>query len=139
MVGVQTEALEDAPGREVPLSFEWQESAQARIALRSKWETGRRFDLARILADRVLSGGHHERLRAVTRSYTYRQKAQRAFAAEFLAPIDAVDDYIAGDYAEDKQDEAASYFRVSPCTVRSLLVNNHRIGRDGALDVLDRM
>lgn len=139
MVGVQTHALEDAPGREVPLSFEWQESAQARIALRSSWGTGRRFDLARLLADRVFSAGQDERLRAVTRSYTYRQKAQRAFAAEFLAPIDAVDDYLAGDYAEDKQDEAASYFQVSSYTIRSLLVNNHRIGRDGALDMLDRM
>lgn len=139
MVGVQTRALEDAPGSDFPLSFEWQESAEARIALRSNWETGRRFDLARLLADRVFFAGHHERLRAVTRSYTYRQKAQRAFAAEFLAPIDAVDDYLAGDYGEDKQDEAARHFHVSSYTVRSLLVNNHHIGRDGALDVLDRM
>ena len=138
MVGVQPGALEDAPG-EVPVSFELQESSQARIALRSKWETGRRFDLARLLGDRVFSGGDHERLRAVTRSYTYRQKAQRAFAAEFLAPIDAVDDYLGGDYAEDRQDEAARYFQVSPFMVRSLLVNNDRLGRNGALDVLDRM
>lgn len=139
MAGVQTCALEDAPRMEIPLSFEWQESARGRIALRSNWETGRRFDAARLLGDRIFAGGHQERLRAVTRSYTYRQKAQRAFAAEFLAPIEAVDDYLSRDYSEDKQAKAADYFEVSPYTIRALLVNNHRIGRDGALDMLDRM
>ena len=139
MAGVQECALGEAPCMDVPLSFEWQESTQVRIGLRSNWETGRRFDLTRLLADRVFGARHQERLRAVTRSYTYRQKAQRAFAAEFLAPIDAVDGYLSGDYTEDKQDEAADYFQVSPYTIRSLLVNNRRIGRDGALDVLDRM
>ena len=109
------------------------------MALRSRWATGRRFDLARLLAERLLPPVGAEPLRAVTRSYTYGQKAQRAFAAEFLAPIDAVDAFLSGDYSEDRQQEAADHFQVSWYTIRSLLVNNHRLGRQGALDALDRM
>ena len=110
---------------------------RSQMALRSKWVTGRRFDLARLLAERLLGPGETDPMRAVTKSYTYRQKAQRAFAAEFLAPIDAVDAFLAEDYSEDGQNEAAEHFQVSPYTIRSLLVNNHRVGRQGALDALD--
>ena len=100
---------------------------------------GRRFDVARLLAERLFQQGGREPLRAVTRSYTYAQKAQRAFAAELLAPIDAVDGFLSGDLSEERQTEAAEYFEVSPYAIRSLLVNNHRVGRYGALDALDRM
>ena len=121
------------------LSFEWEMGDRGQMALRSKWVTGRRFDLARLLAERLLSPDGMEPLRAVTRSYTYRHKAQRAFAAEFLAPIEAVDAFLGGDYSEDRQSEAAEHFQVSAYTIRSLLVNNNRLGRQGALDALDRM
>ena len=89
--------------------------------------------------ERLLSSDGAEPLRAVTRSYTYRQKAQRAFAAEFLAPIEAVDAYLDGDCSDDSQNEAAEHFQVSSYTIRSLLVNDHRLGRQGTLDALDRM
>lgn len=113
------------------------ENGRSRIALRSKWETGRRFDLARLLADKLCINHIDEPLHPVTRSYTYRQKMQRAFAAELLAPIEAVDDFLDGDTSEDKQNEAAEYFNVSLRAVQSLLVNNGRISRDKALDILD--
>ena len=81
----------------VPLSFVLDRNArEARMVLRSRWQTGRRFDLARLIGDRVIvSGGA---LHPATRTYTYRQKAQRSFAAELLSPFEAVDDMLAGDY-----------------------------------------
>ncbi len=101
--------------------------------------TGRRFDLARLLAERLLNRHQSEPLRAVTKSYTYRQKAQRALAAEFLAPIDAVDAFLAGDCSEERQTEAAEHFAISPYAIQSLLVNNHRLGHQGAPEALDRL
>ena len=103
MAGAPERALSAADSPSASLSFEWETPRRSRIALRSKWETGRRFDLARLLAERLLRPVGREPLRAVTRSYTYGQKAQRAFAAEFLAPIDAVDAFLSGDYSEERQ------------------------------------
>ena len=114
------------------------ENGRSRIALRSKWETGRRFDLARLLADKLCSNHIDEPLHPVTRSYTYRQKLQRAFAAELLAPIEAVDDFLDGDTSEEKQKDAAGHFNVSEQAMWSLLVNNHRISREEALDTRGR-
>ena len=49
---------------------------------------------------------------------------------EFLCPIEALDDWLDGDYSPEGQDDAAGYFNVSPLTVRTLLVNHGRIDRD---------
>ena len=102
-------------------------SGSCRIAMRSKWETGRRFDLARLIADRLFDNNIGDPLLPATQSYTYRQKAQRAFAAEMLAPIDAVDDFLNGDRSEDRLNDAAEHFNVSQMTISSLLRNNHRL------------
>lgn len=109
--------------------------AESRVVLRSKWETGRRFELARLLADRLLPGSSI--LFPATRSYTYRQKMQRSFAAEFLCPIEALDDMLAGDYSEDRQQDAAQHFQVSERTITSLLVNHRRIDRDELVEEMD--
>ena len=114
---------------------------RARVSLRSKWVTGRRFDLARLLGDRLaytqiskLSEG----LSPATRSFSYRQKMQRAFAAELLSPIVAVDEMLKGDYSEEKQTEVATYFKVSPMIVQSQLVNHGRIRLADAPDIFSR-
>ena len=99
------------------------------VVLRSKWETGRRFELARLLGDRI-AGGATGRLFPATGTYTYRQKLQRSFAAELLCPFDAVEEMLKGDYSDEKQEECAKYFNVSPLTVRTLLINHGRIDRD---------
>ena len=97
--------------------------------MRSKWENGRRFDLARLLSDRIVApvGG---KLFPATRAYTYRQKMQRSFAAELLSPFDAVEAMLEGDYSTENQQEVADYFKVSPLTVRTLLVNHRKIERE---------
>ena len=104
--------------------------------LRSKWHTGRRFELARIIGDRVLNSGTG-RLFPATRAYTYRQKAQRLFAAEFLSPFDAVDEELSGDYSLESQQDVAQKFEVSDYTIQTLLVNHRRIDHDELDDEFD--
>ena len=119
------------------LSFALDEKpSSGHIVLRSKWNTGRRFELARIIGDRVLSSGTG-RLFPATRAYTYRQKAQRSFAAEFLSPFDAVDEELSGDYSVEGQQDVAQKFEVSDYTIRTLLVNHRRIDRDELDDEFD--
>ena len=110
---------------------------RSRLALRPKWETGRRFDLARLIGDRLVDGA--ERLLPATRAYSYRQKAQRAFAAELLSPYDAVDDMLDIDISEERQTEVAEHFQVSPLAIRTLLVNKGRISRENAPFVSNRL
>jgi Zn-dependent peptidase ImmA (M78 family) len=103
-------------------------SEQSHVLLRSKWKTGRRFELARLLGDYVVYTTD-EPMRPATRSATYRQKVQRAFAAELLSPFQAVDDMLNSDYSMESQQDVANHFGVSELTVRTLLVNHNRISR----------
>jgi hypothetical protein len=131
MAGAKEEALSDRGASGADLSFALDKSARAsRIVLRSKWVTGRRFDLARLIGDRLIApdGGLHP----ATRAYTYRQKAQRSFAAELLSPFEAVDGMMAADYSEERQQDVAEYFDVSPMTINTLLKNHGRLPREAA-------
>ena len=103
------------------------ESGKFRIAMRSKWETGRRFDVARLVADRLFDNDIDDALLPATQAYTYRQKAQRAFAAELLAPFDALEDFLDGDRSEERRNEAADHFNVSTFVVSGLIQNNLRL------------
>lgn len=128
----------------IPISFALDGKngpAPTRIALRSRWSTGRRFDLARLIGDRMLwtwFRGSSEPLFPATRAFSYRQKMQRAFAAELLSPFMFVDDMMNGDYSEEKQNEVAEHFKVSPMTFQTQLVNHRRLDRDDAPDIVHR-
>ena len=124
LAGAPTAVLDTPAARPSSLSFVLAADDHARVALRSKWETGRRFDLARLLGDRLL--GHAEPLSPATRAYTYRQKAQRAFAAELLCPYEAVCEFLGNDRSEERYDDAADHFNVSSLTISTLLLNNER-------------
>ncbi len=138
MAGVQPRALDAGQPSAEHFSFLWCMGRENAIALRSKWSVGRRFDLARLMVDRWLPPGEEESLSPATRSYTYRQKAQRAFAAELLAPIEALDDYLAGDLSDARQEDAAEHFQVSTWAIRSILLNNGRLARDQTFGPSDR-
>lgn len=130
IAGVVKGAL-DEQATEAPIAFALDRNANAgRIVFRSKWKTGRRFELARILGDRLI-GREKGRLFPVTRAHTYRQKMQRSFAAELLSPFEAVDDALHGDFSDEAQQELAVHFKVSPLTIRTLLVNHGRVDREG--------
>jgi hypothetical protein len=74
---------------------------------------GRRFIVSRIIADKLLAR-LHDKWFSVTDSKTMRQKMQRAFAGEFLCPIDSLRDFIGNKtITSDRLEEAADYFQVS--------------------------
>ncbi len=110
--------------------FSWvfrRDGKHTQVALRSKWETGRRFELARLLGDNIFASGmpsYQEPLSPATRSHSYRQKAQRAFAAELLSPWPAVKEMLGNDYSEENQEQVADHFSVSQITISTLLMNN---------------
>ncbi len=138
MAGVEQAALTGGPDRSASLSFALDArpgAARSKIVLRSKWVAGRRFDLARLVGDRLLhpSGALHP----ATRAYTYRQKAQRSFAAELLSPFEAVDEMLNGDYSPENQQDVADRFMVSPMTIDTLLKNHGRIERVDSDEELD--
>ncbi|MEQ8826370.1 MAG: hypothetical protein RIC82_01150, partial [Parvibaculum sp.] len=129
MAGTSAKAL-DAPLVLSDLSFVYDKGPlSARIVLRSRWATSRRFDLARLIGDRLLYGSG-EALHPATRASTYRQKAQRAFAVELLAPFDAVDEMIHADYSTERQQAVAEHFEISPWAVNRALKNHGRIDSD---------
>lgn len=105
----------------------------AQIALRPKWHTGRRFELARLLGDHIFADklpGGPEPLSPATRSYSYRQKAQRAFAAELLSPWPAVKEMLGNDYSEENLEQVADHYSVLPMTIYTLLQNNTDFGAE---------
>jgi hypothetical protein len=96
--------------------------------LRSHPETGRRFELCRLIADGLLAPDD-ERLMPVTKAYTSRQKFQRSFAQEFLCPFDALVEKLGAPSPEnppedDDIDDAAQFFNVSTRVIEATLANH---------------
>ena len=100
-----------------------QRSDKVKIVLRKRNRAGRRFEFARLLCDHLLSSPNDKWLPA-TDTKTIRQKWQRAFAAEFLCPIDSLIARLDDDFSDDAMEEAADHFGVSERTVTSQLVNH---------------
>lgn len=100
------------------------ENKQIKFVPRKSHPLAKRFELARLLGDYVLMGGLDEKWLTSTDLSTSRQKFQRAFAAEFLCPIEPLKDFLQNDYSESAIEDAAEHFYVSQTTVNSLLKNN---------------
>jgi hypothetical protein len=121
-------------GGSAPLSFLLATDREAdRIVLRSKWTTGQRFELARLLGDHLMYGKDSKLLPA-TRAHTFRQKVQRSFAAEFLSPFEAVDELTRGDTSSEAIEDVAQHFDVSTQTIETLLRNHGRLEREPMQD-----
>ncbi len=130
MAGIGARGAERAARGNASFSFSLDRGdGSGQIVIRRRGKEGSRFDVARLLGDRLVVCGA-DRLRAATHAYTYRQQMQRAFAAEFLCPFEAVEDILRGDYSAEAQEEAARHFEVSPLVVRTQLVNRKRLDRD---------
>ncbi|MBF0296433.1 MAG: hypothetical protein HQL96_14690 [Magnetococcales bacterium] len=116
-------------GKETPMSnlslaVRSDDSTQVNLLFRRSVITGRRFEMARWIADALMAPGLDHWLPA-TDAKTARQKVQRAFAAEFLAPINALQAFLGHDLTDDERiEEAGVYFRVSPLAIRSHLDNH---------------
>jgi hypothetical protein len=91
--------------------------------LRKPYRTARRFELARFLCD-SLANATDDRWLPVTDGTTARQKVQRAFAAEFLCPIDEIIGRTGGDFSDDSINDVAVHFGVSEMAITTQLVNH---------------
>jgi len=132
LFGTTDKVLDSRPwqNKDIDMSFFVQDDSEnGNLLLRSRWHDGRRFELARLLGDRLVFPERRALLPA-TRAYTYRQKVQRAFAAELLSPFQEVKAFLAGDFSEEMQQEAAQYFQVSELNIRTQLANHRHIDRD---------
>lgn len=106
------------------------------VALRSRWASSRRFELARAVGDAVWTGG--DALGPIARSKTARQQFQRSFAQNLLCPIDDLLEYVGTtDPSADDVQAAAKYFDVSERVVQTALVNKHVIDRDRFDELID--
>ena len=100
---------------------------------------GKRFELARFLGEYLRPSTHELRWLVSTDLSTFRQKYQRAFAAEFLCPIDLLTSFLDGDFSSYAIEEAAAEFDVSEQTITSLLLNNGYIHHHGTGSMPYRM
>lgn len=106
------------------------------VALRSRWASSRRFELARAIGDAAWTGG--DALGPIARSKTARQQFQRAFAQNLLCPIDDLLEYVGTtDPSADDVQAAAKYFDVSERVVQTALVNKHIIDRGRFEELID--
>ena len=113
-----------------PMAYTLSTKTGRRIVFRARVSNGRRFDAARLLGDKLLVR-NDESLQPATWSHTFRQKMQRAFAAELLCPFDALLDKLDGDHSDDSIEEAAKKFRVSPRLVANRLEDSGMLGSRG--------
>lgn len=97
---------------------------QLKFVPRRHSPAGKRFELARFLGEYLRPPIHEARWLVSTDLSTFRQKYQRAFAAEFLCPIDSLTSFLDGDFSSYAIEEAATEFDVSEQTITSLLLNN---------------
>ena len=89
-----------------------------------KYDTGNRFDLARLVGDHIDTLASEERLLPSTKAKTARQKFQRVFAQELLCPFKDLQDSLSTDRPdEDDIERVAEEYGVSPRTVESTLVS----------------
>lgn len=128
LYGASESALSRSGGN-TGIAYALDGGGKSRTVFRSKWKTGRRFEMARLLGDRLLDG-IDEPFRPATRASTWRQKMQRAFASELLCPIDSLVGAMKNDYSDDAKEEAADLFQVSPLVVAWRLADKGLVGRD---------
>lgn len=98
----------------------------------------RRFQLGRVLGA-YLASAPHEKWLTMSGGSTWDQQMQRNFSSEFLAPLDGILEMIPTDpnnLSLDLAKEIAKYFGVTPYTIISNLMNNHKMDRESAQTLL---
>ena len=131
VVGIDVErlAMQRNWPRSVPYALRLRDGDVNKLALRSRWSHGRRFELCRSLGDIIWSG--NDALGPLSTAKSGRQKFQRAFAQEFLCPFDDLRAYIPNDNPTDDDIHAAArHFHVSERLIQTTLVNHDIIDRE---------
>src|SRR5690606_40815912 len=118
----------------MPISAGFKENGKASVVLDKRNPTGRRFALARIMAD-FLTADDQDRLFPITQALTAREKLQRAFAQEFLCPLASLEEFLGDEGpSSDRIEEAAEYFQVSPLVISRKLMNKGLIDRSELIE-----
>jgi Zn-dependent peptidase ImmA (M78 family) len=104
---------------------------------RRRHPLAKRFEFARLVGDYLFYGNLGNSWLASTDIRTSRQQYQRAFAAEFLCPLDNLQEYLNNDYSESAIEDASEYFKVSKQTIEMILVNNRLIASSHRVNDLD--
>lgn len=120
MCGLPGGAFRKASTVKPPMAYTLSTASGRRLVFRARVPEARRFDAARLLGDKVLVQ-NGESLQPATASFTFRQKMQRAFAAELLCPFDALATRLKGDRSTAAIEKTAAEFRVP-----TRLVASHR-------------
>ncbi|MBN8943563.1 MAG: hypothetical protein J0H01_28915 [Rhizobiales bacterium] len=125
ILAIPTTALTDSSSGNslVGLGVRTGDSGRLSLHFRQRHKKGLRFQAARFIADQLIAPQNDTWL-PLTDSVTARQQLQRAFAAEFLVPIESLVDFLDGTLSSDAFDEAAEHFGVSPLAISSHLANN---------------
>jgi hypothetical protein len=97
-----------------------------KLLFRKRNRPGARFEAARFIVSHLLAS-RRERWLPATDAKTARQKVQRAFAAEFLCPFDALEAFLDGDFSPEAIEEAGTQFGVSELAIKSHLANHGKI------------
>ncbi|BCO27843.1 hypothetical protein MIZ03_2734 [Rhodoferax lithotrophicus] len=127
LLGMSSEAVANwsAPAGRSPVAVAMpMNDHQLKFVPRRHSPAGKRFELARFLGEYLRPSTCEARWLASTDLATSRQKYQRAFAAEFLCPIDALTSFLGSDFSSYAIEEASTEFNISEQTVTSLLLNN---------------
>ena len=99
------------------------------FGLRQMHEGQRTFQVCRAFSEMLTHPGSDA---LITRSYSERQRSNRAFAAEFLAPSAALQERVTQNVADnDTIDELAAVFGVSSLVIEHQLVNHGIAGLPG--------
>lgn len=102
------------------------DTGSAKYHFRRHNSSGLRFEAARFMGDALIAPAE-DRWLMESDSNSARQKLQRAFAAEFLCPIDRLTEFLGGDFSNEAIDEAGMHFQVSSLAIQSHLANHQVI------------
>ncbi len=133
-----TDSLVESVGSQGPLSIAAgirndNSVEEVHISLSQKHSNSRRFAFVRLVGDSLIAQ-LDEPLLPATRAKTSRQKFQRAFAQEFLCPLEDLMSFLDNDTPnEDDIQNAADHFEVSTLLVANTLVNNGLLERERIL------
>ena len=103
------------------------DNGELKFLFRKRNRPARRFEAARFIGDHLCM--RRDRWLPITDSATARQKVQRAFAAEFLCPIESLRAYLGNEFPQEAFEDAAEHFGISEMAVKSHLANHHLIPR----------
>lgn len=130
-LGTTSKNFGDVPPFGGALSLGVRSTQENKITLhfRKRNRPGLRFEAARFLAEILTADGYDIWLPQTNRG-TARQKLQRAFAAEFLMPIEEAVEQMEDNYTLERFEDVGDRYGVSSLAVRSHLANNGYLNPD---------